>query len=194
MTAIILPNSNITTGFVDDEDGWGAAMNKNLRLLDALVQPRVLDRNLSAPPASPAAGDTYIVGASATGTWATHENKLAIWTEGDDLVAAAWLFITPKAGWRLYVVDEANAYQFDGAAWVADTGVTYRQLIGDGVATSIAVNHLLGTRDVSVTVYRNSTPWEDIPATFERTTADIVTVGGFTGTPTTDEYVIVVRK
>ena len=36
--------------------------NEALRMLDGLVQLSVLDRNLTAPPASPADGDRYIVG------------------------------------------------------------------------------------------------------------------------------------
>jgi hypothetical protein len=35
--------------------------NEALRLLDAMVQLAVLDRDLTAPPGSPADGDRYIV-------------------------------------------------------------------------------------------------------------------------------------
>jgi hypothetical protein len=34
--------------------------------------------------------------------------------------------------------------------------------IGDGSATQYDINHNFGTRDLSVTVYRNSTPWDTI--------------------------------
>ena len=44
--------------------------NEALRILDGLVQLSVLDRDLAAPPASPADGDRYIVGSGATGDWA----------------------------------------------------------------------------------------------------------------------------
>ena len=36
--------------------------NEALRLLDAMVQLSVLDRDLTSPPASPADGDRHIVG------------------------------------------------------------------------------------------------------------------------------------
>ena len=44
--------------------------NEALRLLDAVVQLSVLDRDLTAPPASPADGDRYIVAPAATCLWA----------------------------------------------------------------------------------------------------------------------------
>ena len=44
--------------------------NDALLELDALLCCRILDRDLSAPPAPPADGDTYLVKATATGTWA----------------------------------------------------------------------------------------------------------------------------
>ena len=45
-------------------------LNEALRLLDGLVQLAVLDRHLTAPPASPADGDRHIVASGATGAWA----------------------------------------------------------------------------------------------------------------------------
>ena len=41
--------------------------NEALRLLDGLVQLSVLDRDLTAPPGSPADGDRYIVGSRRDG-------------------------------------------------------------------------------------------------------------------------------
>ena len=41
--------------------------NEAIRLFDALVQLSVLDRDLTAPPASPADGERYIVASGATG-------------------------------------------------------------------------------------------------------------------------------
>ena len=43
--------------------------NEALRLLDGIVQLSVLDRHLTAPPASPDDGDRYIVASGATGSW-----------------------------------------------------------------------------------------------------------------------------
>lgn len=71
-----------------------------LRVLDCLVQLRVLDRNLTAPPGSPADGDCYIPASPATGDWALHENDVAMY------IGTAWEFRAPRDGWKAWVVDE----------------------------------------------------------------------------------------
>ena len=74
--------------------------NEALRILDGLVQLSVLDRDLTAPPASPADGDRYIVASGATGDWAGWDLNVALWTDG------AWLRLPPRTGWRAWVEDE----------------------------------------------------------------------------------------
>lgn len=98
--------------FTTGENGWGAAMNENLQLLTTLVQPIVLDKDLTAPPGSPVSGDKYIVAASATGAWAGKDNQIAVYSDG-------WLFYQPANGWRFYVSDESIDYRFNGSTWVA---------------------------------------------------------------------------
>ena len=73
--------------------------NEALRILDALVMLAVLDRDLSAPPASPAEGDRYIVKATGTGAFAGKSNQIAHFADG------SWLFYPPRAGWVCYVAD-----------------------------------------------------------------------------------------
>lgn len=87
--------------------------NEAVQALDALVQCAVLDRDLAAPPASPAAGDRYIVAAAATGAWAGRSNQVAAWQDG------AWSYFPPRAGFLVYVADEGALRLFDGSAWSA---------------------------------------------------------------------------
>lgn len=87
-------------------------VNEALFDLDALVQLAVLDRNLSAPPGSPAEGARYIVAASPTGAWAGHANHITAWLDG------AWRFFIPGNGWLAWVVDEAALLAWNGSAWV----------------------------------------------------------------------------
>ncbi|MEN8919412.1 MAG: DUF2793 domain-containing protein, partial [Octadecabacter sp.] len=54
--------------------------NEALFLLDAVVQLAVEDVTLTTPPSGPAPNARYIVGASATGDWAGHDNKVALYT------------------------------------------------------------------------------------------------------------------
>ncbi len=129
MTQVTLPNAGIIAGFLPDEDGWDAEMNRNLRVLDAVTQLRVLDKDLSAPPGSPAAGDAYIIGASPTGAWASHANHIALWQVGDD-ITSNWTFVLPHEGWKAYVDDENVDYRYSGSAWVIATS-------GSGTVESI---------------------------------------------------------
>ena len=87
--------------------------NEAIRALDAVVQLSVLDRSLTAPPATPAEGDRYIVASSPTGAWSGQAQKIAAYQDG------AWIFYAPKEGWISWVADENIAAAFDGAAWTA---------------------------------------------------------------------------
>jgi len=84
-----------------------------LNILDALVQPVVEDRDLTAPPGTPTEGDLYIVGAGATGVWAGEDGKLAHYVGG------AWAFYPPRTGWRVWLKDEAVEARYTGSTWVA---------------------------------------------------------------------------
>jgi hypothetical protein len=92
--------------------------NEALRRLDAIVQLAVLDRDLAEPPADPAPGARYIVGAGAGGAWSGHEDGVATWQDG------AWAFYPPEAGWLAWVHDESRTYLFTGSGWTqASDGV-----------------------------------------------------------------------
>jgi hypothetical protein len=85
--------------------------NEAIRALDAVVQLGVLDRNLGAPPSSPAEGARYIVAASPSGAWSGHAGKVAAYQDG------AWMFYTPSEGWIAWVADEDIAVVWTGSAW-----------------------------------------------------------------------------
>ncbi|HZS63502.1 MAG TPA: DUF2793 domain-containing protein [Xanthobacteraceae bacterium] len=86
--------------------------NEALRVLDRLLHLAVLDRDLSAPPASPAEGQRWIVAAAPTGDWAGHATHVAAWQDG------TWEFSAPNIGWLAYVIDEGALLTWDGSAWV----------------------------------------------------------------------------
>ena len=85
--------------------------NEALVALDAIQGMRILDRDLSAPPASPADGDAYLVKATATGDWTGQDGNIAYCIDG------AWNFYAPFAGLAAYVADENALVLFDGSAW-----------------------------------------------------------------------------
>jgi hypothetical protein len=85
--------------------------NEALLRLDAVVQLAVLDRDLAAPPGSPAEGDRYIVAAGATGDWDDWDLDVALYADG------AWMRLEPTAGWIAFVADEAAIVYWTGSAW-----------------------------------------------------------------------------
>ena len=96
----------------EGQQGGETTHNDALNFLDMLVQCSVIDRDLTAPPGSPANGDVYIPKATATGAWVGKENDIAGFYDG-------WIFATPEEGWLAYVRDENIFIKFDGASWVA---------------------------------------------------------------------------
>lgn len=86
-------------------------VNETIQALDVLVQPSVLGRVESTPPVNPADGARYIIGEAATGAWAGHDDKLAVWQDG------AWKFHAPKEGWKAFVEAEGQSVTFVSNRW-----------------------------------------------------------------------------
>lgn len=104
-------------------------VNEGTRRLEAALQLAVLDKDLTTPPTSPAATARYIVGAAATGAWAGQDDKVAF------VQAATWEFLTPRAGWIAWVVDEGKLYRYTGSAWTEFTVGTSLSVIDVGSPT-----------------------------------------------------------
>jgi hypothetical protein len=85
--------------------------NAALQVLDAVVMLSVIDRDLAAPPGSPAEGDRYLIASSASGAWSGQDGKITAWQDG------AWAFHTPREGWIVWVADEDIVLVFNGANW-----------------------------------------------------------------------------
>ncbi|SCX96599.1 DUF2793 domain-containing protein [Microvirga guangxiensis] len=85
--------------------------NEAIAALDALVHLAVKERGRTSPPATPAEGDRYLVGAGAAGAFSGQEAKIALFDLG------SWRFFSPRAGWKAYVEAEGAIVVFDGAEW-----------------------------------------------------------------------------
>lgn len=75
----------------------------------------VKDKDLSAPPGSPATDDRYIVASGGSGLWSGHDTEIAEWD------GAAWQFTTPVIAMTTYVEDETEYYSWNGSAWVQES-------------------------------------------------------------------------
>ncbi len=85
--------------------------NEALLQFDALLCCRILDRDLTAPPATPADGDTYLVAAAATGVWAGQDGRIATAIDG------GWRFYAPFDGLSAFVADELVMLVHSGGGW-----------------------------------------------------------------------------
>lgn len=116
--------------------------NEALRLLDGVVQLAVVDRDLTAPPASPVDGARYIVASGGTGAWAGWDGSIAMWSDG------SWYRLLPRSGWICWVEDEALCLIWSGSAWVGL--VSAMGLIGQAPVVDVAKGPVGFTTGVAV--------------------------------------------
>jgi hypothetical protein len=110
--------------------------NEALALLDIAVQPVVQAVAPVIVPASPVAGQCWVVGAAPIGDWAGQAGALAAWTTG------GWRFIAPFEGMTVWSVADAVGVRRTGSAWV----------VGQVTATkiSIAGQQVVGPRSSAI--------------------------------------------
>tara|TARA_R110000868_G_scaffold74293_6_gene214784 strand:+ start:3184 stop:4743 length:1560 start_codon:yes stop_codon:yes gene_type:complete len=76
-----------------------------------------------------------------------------------------------------------------------DTAVVvskYAANVGDGAATSYTITHNLGTKDVIVSLFDNSSPYAEVVADIQHTTTSAITLV-FSTAPTSNQYRVVVH-
>jgi hypothetical protein len=111
------PNLGLNYGWALGENGWNAGMDANLKRLGAIVCLSVKDRDLTSPPASPSAGDRYIIPSGATGAWAGKTNQIAVYIGG------TWEYYVPKVGWLAYIEDEDKLAAYKSTGWSAGVSI-----------------------------------------------------------------------
>lgn len=108
--------------------------NTALNDLDAFVNAVVESKTATDPTLlTPANGDMYIVGPSATNVWTGQDNKLALYMTG-------WTFFTPPEGFIARVKDEEGSY------YVYDGGWTGCGIRGSGFHQHATNGGTLGSR------------------------------------------------
>ena len=98
--------------------------NEALALLDLLAAPGVVAVGTGTPPASPVAGQCWVVGAAPTGAWSGRAGALAGWTG----TGSGWRFISPREGLAVWSEADGCVATYVGGQWrvgtVAATEVT----------------------------------------------------------------------
>lgn len=118
MAASTEPRSGLFYAWSLGESGWNDDMDANLLKLGRVgFHLMIKDRDLTAPPGTPAAGDAYIPAATASGDWLGQEGNVAIWD------GAAWVFYTPGIGWVAYLEDEEKLSAYKAAGWSAGIAI-----------------------------------------------------------------------
>jgi hypothetical protein len=110
--------------------------NEALARIDLALHPAVEGPPAAAPPASPATGECWIVGAPGSGDWTGREGELAMWTDG------GWRFAPPPPGMVAWDKAASVPLLWDGAQW--------RQ--GSLVCSGLVVNgvQVVGARQAGV--------------------------------------------
>lgn len=86
-------------------------VNESFMLVDALLHATVKGVT-SAPPAVPAPGDCWLVGADPSGAWAGKTNCLASFT------GSTWVFAAPRGGMRAFDL-ALDQYRTFAGSWNA---------------------------------------------------------------------------
>jgi hypothetical protein len=72
------------------------------------------DRNLTAPPGSPADQDCYIIASGASGDWSGKDGQLAVWSSD----SSDWIYLTPNLQTIVYLEDEELYVRHNGTIFV----------------------------------------------------------------------------
>ncbi len=149
--------------------------NEALMRLDALVQAVVLTRDSASPPGSPAAGDCHIVPATATGAWSGQDHALAYFD------GAAWIFLTGKPGWRVYVLSDQQTVVWDGTDWTGES-TSLQNLDGVGIGTSSdSTNRLAVASEASLLTHDGAGHQLKVNKALETDTASLLFQTGWSG-------------
>lgn len=98
--------------------------NEAIAAIDRVLHLAVTSRSLSGPPAPALVGDTYIVGADATGAWTGNSAMIATFD------GVGWVITAPRIGCLTWIIDEVQFAVFTGAGWTVGGWPTQGLLIG----------------------------------------------------------------
>ncbi len=98
--------------------------NEALQMLDTIVAAAVEEPRRNDPPATPLAGQCFIVGAAPTGAWLGNASALAAFS------AAGWRIVEPVDGLQAWVKSTSTWATFHAGAWELGALRAVRLMIG----------------------------------------------------------------
>lgn len=128
-------------------------LNDALNLLDTFAGLTVTNQTTTTPPSSPSEGDAYIVGASATGLWDGHDDKVAVWFSG-------WVFVTPITGMVARDLSTDTELEYDGTGW-ATKPVVLPVLTNANRGGATTAGRLIFNSDDNAINVADGTSWRD---------------------------------
>jgi hypothetical protein len=118
-------------------------VNEALARLDGLGQFVLVSRGLAVPPAVQD-GTAWGVAQGAADAWAGQDGRVAVAVNG------GWIFVSPQAGWRAFILDEGRSAIHDGTAWRA--GQITMTGTGAGMSAGVVeIDHAILPGAVSLT-------------------------------------------
>lgn len=91
-------------------ENFAVDMDNNLKTIGAVLALTVQNKTTNDPSTlSPTSGQAWIVGPSPIGLWAGKAKQIAAY------IGTSWFFITPKVGWKAYIVAEDSTAIYKGA-------------------------------------------------------------------------------
>lgn len=115
---------------------------------------------LNTPPSTPAIGDAYIIGDSATGDWAGHERNVTEFTAG------GWDFALPFNGLQAFVGSTNSFRVYEDAAWAAVGSTDFATKSGVETLSNKTISGAfqIATNGARVGITNDSTPISPLPA------------------------------
>lgn len=170
--------ASVTAAYIDDLEFWGASVATLLSSFDdssSTVKGTLTFRGVDTEEAFAAFSVTGSVvdGPGYKKFTLTHLSSGGTWTNGEEF-----------------------AIGFSRTGDVGATGAggaTYAATFGDGAATTFAISHSLGTRDLSVHVYDAAT-YAQVFCNVTRTDVNTVTLDTSPTVPTSAQYRVVVQR
>ena len=161
-----------------------------------------LSRAADGTPYTELIGATIYIqeGTTKAGTsWSQQNHYLTDFTNQDWVQIAGVGIYTAGNGIAItdnvIAADAGTGITVNGSGINIDTAVVvtkYAASVGDGTNTSYTVTHNLGTKDVIVSVYDNSSPYAEVVCDVQHTSTTAITLL-FSVAPTSNQYRVVVH-